>query len=241
MCSSETRLIRQEGCAVFSNSRLEQMALVHVVQRLGGGKVPCGFHDIRSYKAIRSKMARPSLILSGLDGETCQNGTLRRLEEHFPSAWVVVFPQETRRLDNLDMLPANVRAILSSDLTEEQISRAIEFVEIGYVLFPRQSAEPRAVQASEPRTAQARRQPPSRPPELTEREWQVCREISSGRSNKEIARALGIAVNTVNVHVGSIRRKLRVNNRTQIALRVANKLVEAKNANSRMGPLDQSY
>jgi DNA-binding NarL/FixJ family response regulator len=42
-----------------------------------------------------------------------------------------------------------------------------------------------------------------------------------GVSNKEIARALGIELVTVKLHVGRIFRKLGVRNRTQAALRVA--------------------
>jgi DNA-binding CsgD family transcriptional regulator len=54
---------------------------------------------------------------------------------------------------------------------------------------------------------------------LTIREREIAKEICRGISDKEIARRLGIAVNTVNVHTSAIRRKMGVKNRTQIALR----------------------
>src|SRR6266404_238878 len=56
---------------------------------------------------------------------------------------------------------------------------------------------------------------------LTEREEDVARLLMKGVSNKEIARALGIALVTVKGHVGKICRKLGARNRTQAALALA--------------------
>jgi len=57
--------------------------------------------------------------------------------------------------------------------------------------------------------------------ELSAREEDVARLLMRGVSNKEIARALGIQVVTVKMHVGNILRKLGVRNRTQAALYLA--------------------
>ena len=54
--------------------------------------------------------------------------------------------------------------------------------------------------------------------ELTPRETEVLREIASGRSNKEIARKLGIKEKTVKTHVSNVLSKLGVHDRTQAAL-----------------------
>jgi len=53
---------------------------------------------------------------------------------------------------------------------------------------------------------------------LTPRETCIARAICQGLANKEIARELGIAVQTVKNHVSVIMVKLGVNSRTQIAL-----------------------
>ncbi len=50
---------------------------------------------------------------------------------------------------------------------------------------------------------------------LTERELQILRLISNGKSNAAIGEALGISQQTVKNHVTSILRKLAVNDRTQ--------------------------
>jgi two-component system nitrate/nitrite response regulator NarL len=56
---------------------------------------------------------------------------------------------------------------------------------------------------------------------LSAREEEVARLLMKGVSNKEIARALGIELVTVKLHVGNILRKLGVRNRTQAALHLA--------------------
>lgn len=54
--------------------------------------------------------------------------------------------------------------------------------------------------------------------ELTERELDVLRALARGKSNREIALDLGIAENTVRIHMGRILSKLGVADRTQAAL-----------------------
>ncbi|HEY7728910.1 MAG TPA: response regulator transcription factor [Candidatus Eisenbacteria bacterium] len=56
---------------------------------------------------------------------------------------------------------------------------------------------------------------------LSARETEVASLISSGRSNKEIADALGISEPTVKKHVGNILGKLGLQDRLQIGLHVA--------------------
>jgi DNA-binding NarL/FixJ family response regulator len=58
------------------------------------------------------------------------------------------------------------------------------------------------------------------PEGLSEREAEVAREVVVGRSNKEIARVLGITERTVKAHLGAIFAKLGVRDRLQLALRL---------------------
>jgi DNA-binding CsgD family transcriptional regulator len=48
---------------------------------------------------------------------------------------------------------------------------------------------------------------------LTARECEILELLASGRSNKEMARALGISPNTVKTHVARLYEKLEVQNR----------------------------
>jgi DNA-binding NarL/FixJ family response regulator len=56
---------------------------------------------------------------------------------------------------------------------------------------------------------------------LSERESEVLRLVAQGMTNKQIARALGIAQSIVKSHVGSIFEKLGLLSRTQVALYAA--------------------
>lgn len=53
---------------------------------------------------------------------------------------------------------------------------------------------------------------------LTEREEQILRLVSSGYSNKEVGRELGLQEKTVKHHMTNILQKLQVRNRTEAAI-----------------------
>jgi NarL family two-component system response regulator LiaR len=53
---------------------------------------------------------------------------------------------------------------------------------------------------------------------LTNREMEVLASLSRGRSNKEIAKDLGISEKTVRNHASNIYRKLHIFDRTQAVL-----------------------
>ena len=65
---------------------------------------------------------------------------------------------------------------------------------------------------------------------LSPRETQVARLIAQGSSNQQIASLLDIKLNTVQVHVGRILRKLRVRSRTAVARLIT--LAEATEADT---------
>jgi DNA-binding CsgD family transcriptional regulator len=53
---------------------------------------------------------------------------------------------------------------------------------------------------------------------LTARQRQIFNLIVAGRSNKEIARNLGLSVGTAKIHVATLFRKLGVHHRSAVAL-----------------------
>ena len=54
--------------------------------------------------------------------------------------------------------------------------------------------------------------------ELTRRENEVAKLVASGASNADIACVTGISFNTVKTHIVNIFNKLRITNRTQLAV-----------------------
>jgi DNA-binding NarL/FixJ family response regulator len=70
-----------------------------------------------------------------------------------------------------------------------------------------------------PVTLEGRSQRPGSPlQKLTFRQREVLSHVALGRSNKEIARCLGLLESTVKVHVKTILKKLAATNRTQAAM-----------------------
>ncbi len=69
--------------------------------------------------------------------------------------------------------------------------------------------------------------PPSRS-ELTERETDVLRLVTTGALNKEIAVTLGISENTVKYHLRNIMEKLHLKNRAQVAAYAVSKGITPK-------------
>ncbi len=66
--------------------------------------------------------------------------------------------------------------------------------------------------------------PPAEPDpidSLSQREREILAQVARGASNKEVARALGIAEATVKIHVQHILRKLKLSSRVQAAVYAA--------------------
>jgi DNA-binding CsgD family transcriptional regulator len=59
---------------------------------------------------------------------------------------------------------------------------------------------------------------------LTYRERGVVRHIVDGRTNREIGEALGLAEKTVRNYVSNVLNKLKLDNRTQLAVHLARSL-----------------
>ena len=90
--------------------------------------------------------------------------------------------------------------------TPDAVAEALQAAASGQRRFPLELAEPVA-----PRTAE--------PSALTAREREVLGCIASGHDNLKIAAMMAISERTVKSHVASIYRKLRLENRVQLAIR----------------------
>jgi DNA-binding NarL/FixJ family response regulator len=108
-------------------------------------------------------------------------------------------------------MAAGAAGYLYKDADPEALVRTIRAAADGnLVLAPEAAGSLTAPAAARPQTGGARA--------LTGRERQVLSLVAQGRSNREIARALGVAEKTVKTHVSSVLAKLGVQDRTQAAL-----------------------
>ncbi len=126
-----------------------------------------------------------------------------RLRREDPEARVIMLSIDEGEDDVHHALQAGALGYLAKSVSGAELLAAIEAVSAGKVYV-----------AESLRRRLDRRQ---RRPDLTRRELEALRHIVEGRSNKEIASALGLSEVTVKVHVGRVLQKLEVEDRTQAA------------------------
>lgn len=150
--------------------------------------------------------ARPDVIL--LDLELPGVGGLDAipmLTAAHPASRILILTAYDTDERVLGAIRAGARGYLLKGAALEEIARAIRTVHAGQSYL-------------EPRIASkviAQLRPGPRPTALSDRERAVLRLVAGGRSNKQIARALGITERTVKFHVTSILNKLGADNRAQ--------------------------
>lgn len=134
------------------------------------------------------------------------------------SAPVLIFSEESTRQEILDTIDCGAAGCISKSSGEEDIVRAIEFVESGAIHISKtifDSTDQLHEKEREPLDAAGRTDAVAR---LTNRQREVLGELRRGRSNQDIAEHLQISVNTVKIHVASILRTLGAKNRTHAAM-----------------------
>jgi DNA-binding NarL/FixJ family response regulator len=136
---------------------------------------------------------------------------LGELRARDSAARVLVLTSATEPSSASLAVRSGAAGVLYKDVDPDALVRAIRSVHDGHLLLAPEAA------GSLVRLAGAW-SPVAGLDALTSREREVLAEIAKGRSNREIARALGVAEKTVKAHVSSVLAKLGVQDRTQAAL-----------------------
>ncbi|MDP4023014.1 response regulator transcription factor [Methylobacterium sp. NEAU 140] len=131
-------------------------------------------------------------------------GSIAGVRACFPAVKTVVLSGSTERADVLDALAAGGHGYVPKTLGASEVVRALAAILDGSIYVPPFMAQPAPAQAAAPVA-------------LTPRQRDVLGLIVAGRSNKEIARALGLGEGTVKVHVAGLLRALGVANRSAAA------------------------
>ena len=154
----------------------------------------------------RYPLERPDLVLMSLhlSGTGASEATRRLVREH-PEANVVVMAQGDDRDSVVQAIAGGARGFLQRDVSREELCAAVAHALAGADLFSAGIPAPRTVRELAPEGA----------PDLTERELQVLRGMSEGKSNGEIGRELYLSEDTVKTHARRLFRKLGVNDRAQ--------------------------
>jgi DNA-binding NarL/FixJ family response regulator len=145
------------------------------------------------------------LKLPGVDGLA----VLAELKARGDKARVLVLTSLTEPAAASLAVRSGASGVIYKDVDPDALVRAIRAVHDGHLLLAPEAAGTLMSQAA---------RAPAGIGALTTREREVLAELAKGRSNREIARALGVSEKTVKAHVSSVLAKLGVQDRTQAAL-----------------------
>ena len=170
--------------------------------------------------SIAELLARPTIEYLVVDLLSCSGGLeiLEGTRRARPSLKLIVIGPEGNDELVLDSIVAGARAYLELTADPETVRSAIEVVTSGSIWAPRRLLSKlidRLLKVPDSSLTNSN-------PHLTDRERQVLDLILQARSNREIARHLGIEERTVKAHVGRLMRKAGADNRIELSMRVLN-------------------
>jgi two-component system, NarL family, response regulator len=156
-----------------------------------------GVEAVQMFHLHRPDITLMDLRMPVMDGLTATAILLRDV----PEARIIIFTSYDGDEDIYRALQAGAKSYVLKDIAVENLVDIIHAVHGG----SRQLSPKIAVKLAE-RVYQ---------PELTERELEVLRQMSEGKTNEEIASVLNISSGTVKTHINHILGKLQVPDRTK--------------------------
>ncbi|MFN2163340.1 MAG: response regulator [Candidatus Promineifilaceae bacterium] len=154
---------------------------------------------------LRPDVIMMDLIMPELNGS---EATAQILAQD-PAAHVLILTSFGEQGKLIEALDAGALGCLLKDSQPDDLLHAIRSVHRGQMSIPKTLVEKLI---NQPAQASRMESP------LTDREQEIATLVAQGLSNKEIAAKLHVSANTVRSHISNILRKLKLSNRTQIAI-----------------------
>ncbi len=171
------------------------------------GEAADGAETVERAAALAPDVILLDLKMPGLDGV----GVLEELRARGINVRALILTSAVGAGHVAPAMAAGAAGYLYKDVDPEALVRAIRTAADGNVVLAQAAAGPLTDQAA---LGQQSRGVAA----LTGREREVLALLAQGRSNREIARTLGVAEKTVKTHVSSVLTKLGVQDRTQAAV-----------------------
>jgi DNA-binding NarL/FixJ family response regulator len=164
------------------------------------------------------------LALIGLHGEKLPLPLVGTIHGLRPDVKLVVMGPDADDEVILQAITAGAKAYLDASASPQQVEQAIMIVSQGSIWAPRRVLSIFVDRATKP----SRSATPSSA-QFTVRETEVLRLLVAARSNREIARTLGIEERTVKAHVAKLMRKVGVENRIALSIYAVTNSIVAPN------------
>lgn len=149
------------------------------------------------------------------DGSDTELQILTQMRAANEDIKLIVLTNEMSALLLARALNAGADGFLLKSMSSEALVASLRLVVLGEKVLPTKLATMITSGQIDPTAAEVRA---SSMKGLSEREREIMGCLVHGKSNKVIARQLGITEATVKVHLKAVLRKLNVSNRTQAAL-----------------------
>ena len=153
------------------------------------------------------------LALIGLHGDKLPLPLVGTIHGLRPDVRLVVMGPDADDEVILQAITAGAKAYLEASASPQQVEQAIMIVNQGSIWAPRRILSIFVDRATKP----SRSAVPSLA-QFTVRETEVLQLLVAARSNREIARTLGIEERTVKAHVAKLMRKVGVENRIALSI-----------------------
>lgn len=153
------------------------------------------------------------LALVGLHGDSLPLPLVATIHGMRPDVRLVVMGPDADDEVILQAISSGAKAYLEASATPQQVEQAIEIVSQGSIWAPR-----RVLSIFVDRATRTSRSTTPVFAQFTARETEVLKLLVAARSNREIARNLGIEERTVKAHVAKLMRKVGVENRIALSI-----------------------
>jgi DNA-binding NarL/FixJ family response regulator len=148
---------------------------------------------------------------------------IKVMKQAVPNARIVVISGFESRRNAEQSLEAGASGFIPKSAAINVTLNALKLIMLGEIYLPPTlmygaNVAQEDEDAAHPTAPAPRTFDPTLLAPLTQRQYDVLALLGQGKSNKDIADALGISEGTVKVHVGAILKVLGASNRTQAAL-----------------------
>jgi DNA-binding NarL/FixJ family response regulator len=200
------KTMKQLSILVIADSSARRARLTHKVSKASNASIVTA----SSISMEGILQAETDIVLVDVDSPEAASTVLQVIQSLPGETGTVVLTDDPDFLWVGRALSAGVNAILSREISDDELHLAILAAEADLVLL-----HPTSALGLAPQTLQHLRDLPDVVEPLTTREREVLRLMSEGLGNKGIAGRLNISDHTVKFHISSILGKLSVSSRTE--------------------------